>query len=262
MKTWIFDVDGVITNLQTRKVEHPEILDHIVQRLKSGEPVGIITGRELEWLRIGVVKEIENLVEDKNLLDLLCIECEFGGISVRHENGDSSKEKDKDFSIPQELISKLKEILSSEFGDVFFDPGKETHFTAEIKHELNPKDYDDRKEELAQKLQKVVDEMGLSDEIEVHVDALAVNVKHKKLNKHLATDKFLKWLHGKNIEPEIYYVFGDSKTDLQIAEELHSQNKKVKFIYTGKDDLGNLPFEIVRTTKHYDEGTLEYLLSN
>ena len=117
-------------------------------------------------------------------------------------------------------------------------------------------------QKIVEKLSELVTKLGLGDEIEVHQDTIAVNVKNKRLNKHQATKKFLEWLATKEIEPELFYVFGDSQSDLQIGEELCDQGKKVKFIYTGKDDLGNLPFEVVRPSKLYDEGTLEYLKSN
>ena len=262
MDGWIFDIDGAVTSIETRKLEHPQILEHIVEKLKDGEYVDIITGRELSWLREGVLDQLENLIENKNLLDLVRIECEFGGVSVTYEKGESKVFKEEKFALPENLLKRLREILNEQFSDVFFDPGKETHFIAEIKHELNPANFGAKKRELAEKIKKVLEEMDLDDQIEVREDALAVNIKNRRLNKHLAADKFLKWLDEKGVKSEAFYVFGDSTSDLQIAEELHSQGRKVVFVYTGEDELGKYPFEISITNAKYDKGTLEYLQSN
>src|SRR3989344_6306712 len=160
MDGWIFDIDGAVTSIETRKLEHPQILEHIVEKLKDGEYVGIITGRELSWLREGVLDQLENLIENKNLLDLVRIECEFGGVSVTYEKGETKVFKEEKFALPENLLKRLREILNEQFSDVFFDPGKETHFIAEIKHELNPVNFGAKKRELAEKIKKVLEEMG------------------------------------------------------------------------------------------------------
>lgn len=262
MIAWVFDVDGVITSLQTRKVEHPKIIQKIVEKLERGEPVGIITGSELPWLLKNVIEPIEQQTRDKQILDLLHIETEFGGVSVTYLNGIKHESVDNRFSLPQELLEKAGKIVEVEFNDLVFIPPKQTHFTAELKWTIDPKDFKERQKKLAEKLQELVDELGLSEQVDIHQDALAVNIRNKKLNKHLAADKSLEWLSRKGLEPDFFYVFGDSQSDLEIGSELHNQGKKLKFIYTGKDDVENYPFEIIKSNKLYDEGTLEYLLGN
>lgn len=260
MKAWLFDVDGVITNLQTRKVEDPQIIQQIVGKLEAGEPVGIITGRALSWLSGRVLSLIEKQIKNPSILNNLCIEAEFGGISVVYDHGQKNESIEADLSISLEVLSQLEKLVKKDFSDVMFvDSGKRTHFTAEMKEGVESDLFKEKQKELVGKLKKIIDKHGLSGTVEIHEDAIATNVKNKKLNKHLAADKFLKWLQEKGIEPELYYVFGDSTSDLQIGEELHNQDEKVKFIYTGKDELGDLPFEIIKPNKLYDEGTLEYL---
>ena len=151
--------------------------------------------------------------------------------------------------------------IIEKFGDVVFFDLKKTFFTAEMKDGGNIEIFKARQKEIAEELQKLVEKSGLNDSVEVHQDTIAVNVKNKKLNKHLATQKFLEWLAIKKIEPDTFYVFGDSASDLQIGEELNNQGKKIKFIYTGAEDLGSLPFEIIKTQAKFDQGTVEYLLS-
>ena len=261
MNAWLFDVDGVITNLQTRKVEHPQIIQKIVEKLQNNEPVGIITGRALPWFYNGVLSEIEGQAKPQDLSNLFASP-EFGAITINYTEGKRDENIDKTLLIPSSLIDGCKSIAGN-YKDVFYvDEEKITHFTLAVHKGINENVFKTKQIELVKKLSELVTKLGLGDETEVHHDSIAINVKNKKLNKHLATQKLLTWLTGKNSNPELFYVFGDSQSDLQIGEELCDQGKKVKFIYTGKDDLGNLPFEVVRPSKLYDEGTLEYLKSN
>lgn len=263
MNAWIFDVDGVITNLQTRKVEHPQIIQKIVEKLEAGEPVGIITGRSLPWLSERVLSLIEKQTKIPSVLNNLCVEAEFGAISVIYDHGQKNEAIEANLSISLEVLSQLEKLVKKDFSDVMFvDSDKRTHFTAEMKEGIEAGLFKQKQKELVKKLREILDRLAQVNQIEIHEDAIATNVKHIRLNKHLAADKFLKWLRTKGIEPEIFYVFGDSTSDLQIGEELNKQKKNVRFIYTGKDDLGNLPFEVVRPSKLFDEGTLEYLKSN
>lgn len=50
---WIFDVDGVITSLQGKKVTEPQILDHIAKKPEAGEPVAFNTGRSWSIYTVG-----------------------------------------------------------------------------------------------------------------------------------------------------------------------------------------------------------------
>lgn len=261
MNAWIFDVDGVITNLATRKVEHPQIIQQIVGKLKAGEPVGIITGRALPWLYNGVLSKIEGQAKPQDLSNLFASP-EFGAITIDYKEGKRVENIDKTLLIPSSLINECR-LIAGNYKDVFYvDEEKITHFTLAVHKGINENVFKTKQIELVKKLGELVTKLGFGDEIEVHHDSIAINVKNKKLNKHLATQKLLSWLMGKNSNPELFFVFGDSTSDLQIGEELNKQKKNVKFIYTGKDGLGNLPFEVVRPSKLYDEGTLEYLTSS
>lgn len=261
MNAWLFDVDGVITNLDTRRIEYPQILEKIVGKLRTGEPVGIITGRKLPWLIDTVIEPIEQQTEERSALDQLYVEAEFEGISVIYQNGQRQESIDQELSLPPDLVEAARTAMS-DFNDIVFDPGKQTHFTAELKIGVSREVFERRKPDLATKFEQLVEEAGLSDRIEVHRDALAVNIKDRRLNKRLAAAKFLEWLKEKRVEPEAFYVFGDSKSDLEMGEELLSQGKRFTFVYVGEGKIKETGFKITRTSKLYDEGALEYLLSN
>ncbi len=261
MNAWLFDVDGVITNLQTRKVEHPQIIQKIVEKLQNNEPVGIITGRSLPSLSNKVLSKIENQTKPQDLSNLFASP-EFGAITIDYSKGKRVENIDKTLLIPSSLINECRSIADN-YKDVFYvDEEKITHFTLAVHKGIDENVFKTKQIELVKKLGKLVTKLGLGNEIEVHHDSIAINVKNKKLNKHLATQKLLSWLMGKNSNPELFFVFGDSKSDLEMGEELFNQSKKFTFVYVGEGKIKETGFKITRTSKLYDEGALEYLLSN
>ena len=257
MTAWIFDIDGVIVNFNTKKVEYPQILQKISNILERNEPVALISGRSISKVLDMVIEPIENLIKQKDKLDLLTFEGEFGAVSLKYTKNKQEINYDTEYSPPDELISEGKKI-SEEFSDYVFFDLKKTFFTGEIKNGVSNDSFKSVQPKIKEKLQKLIDDMSLSDLFEVHQDNNAVNVKNKKLNKHLATQKFLDWQNTKKINPEIYIVFGDSESDLQIGQELYDQGKNLEFIYTGEDEIEEKPFKIIKVGK-FDLGTLEYL---
>lgn len=190
MKAWIFDVDGVITNLATRKVEHPQIIQQIVGKLEAGEPVGIITGRARPWLSNRVLGEIEKQTKSQDLSNLFASP-EFGAITINYKEGKRVENIDKALLIPSSLIDACRSIAGS-YKDVFYvDEEKITHFTLAVHKGIDENVFRAKQIELVEKLSELVTKLGLGDKIEVHHDSIAINVKNKKLNKHLATQKLL-----------------------------------------------------------------------
>lgn len=260
MKSWIFDVDGVITDLYTKEVRHFEILEMIGDKLSNEIPVGIITGRALSTLERAIIDPLEKILKGDGRLDMLNYQGEFGGLTIEYHNGKKEVKVDFDYALPRKLISKGEEIINKYRSNVFFAP-KQTFLTAEMHDKGNIAEFKSAQEEIAQEMKKLVEEFHLQNSVEVQNDQIAVNVKNKKLNKHLATNKFLSWLMHKKLNPDIFYVFGDNESDLQIGEELYENGKKLKFIYTGDKELKKYPFEIVKTKEKFDDGTVEYLSS-
>lgn len=161
---WIFDIDGVVTNPSEKKVTEPQILDHIANKLKNGEPVAFNTTRSSSWLIEYVITPLLQMVEDKNVLE---------------------------------------------------------NFIA----------------------------VGEKGECWLTIDKNGAMQEHKS-GKGFATDRILDFLKQKGIKPKQFIAFGDSPSDIGMAEELHKQNLSFTFIFV--DDKGELkgvdrPFPIVYT---------------
>lgn len=260
---WVFDIDGVITNLDQKEVTKPEIIDEIIYRLKANEPVALVTGRSLPWVLEKVVAKLEAAATNPSLLNNLFIAAEFGGISVKYVDGAKTVDVDQSLTVSQGVIEKAIRTVEGQFSDVaFVDLSKMTHFTAEMILGTDLPTFRIRQQELSRQLTDLVEQLGLSESLEVHNDSIATNIKNNKLNKHLATQKVLAWLKEKGIDPQSFNVFGDSMSDLQMGDELTKQGRAINFVYVGpEENLGEHSFNVIRPQGEYDLATLNYLQS-
>jgi hydroxymethylpyrimidine pyrophosphatase-like HAD family hydrolase len=265
MLAYLFDVDGVLTNPQTRnKITKPELITMLINKLNEGSPLGFISGRGMLWLRSSVVKVLENYLMDhpgfaKSILDNIYVAGEFGGVTCIHTNGQRQETVNNAWIIPEEIRRGLH-LVSFQFSDyVSVETEKQTIFTVFANQNITEEDFQTRKNVIVEEFQHVLE--GYPD-LEVQADRLAINIRYKKANKKNATDMFLQWLKEKGFTPEKYYVFGDSPTDLEMGEELQRQKIPFAFIYVGEQsELTNShhTFPLTVTKGHCDEGTVEYL---
>lgn len=264
-KMLIFDIDGVITNLHTRQISEPQILDELIKRLKLGEPIAFITGRARKWIIERVASKLENKIEDKMLLDNLFVSEEFGGLQSYYEDGIRIDFGNKDFLIPHEIPIKLNSIVNNQFSEsMFIDPDKQTMISIEMKQDFSINKFKLLQEELIDQIQMLLEEYDSERKLEIHKDHIAINIKNKKSSKRYATRQMLIWLNKKGIKPKKYLVFGDNIADKEIADELFENGLTVEFVFVGKgDELRNtLPrYRILIKNNEFEKGTLEFLKS-
>lgn len=236
----------------------PEIITEIINRLKKGEPVSLVSGRALPWLREQVVNKIIAESNDPDILKNFFVSAEFGGVSVHFENGKEVDDIDQDVSLSPDQIKQLSDLVTGEFSDIaFVDPEKVTHFTAEMNHGIPMELFKQRQLGLSDRMNSI---LGDNANLEVHNDRIATNVKSRRLNKHLAIQKVLAWLDKKGVSPKNFVVFGDSESDFEMGRELANQGREFTFVYVGEQVPANLGFNIVHQGG-VDHGTLEYLKS-
>jgi len=98
---WIFDVDGTISNPQEKKITEPDIIHTMLGKLKAGQPVAVISGRDLEWIIQNVVRPIEEygLKHNSDLLHNLFVSGEFGNTSLTYRYGKRNIETNPLFSL-------------------------------------------------------------------------------------------------------------------------------------------------------------------
>ena len=259
MKAWLFDVDGVLTNPE-EKIANPQILSEIARRLENGDPVALATGRSTDFMRIRVVDPLKELLNNPNQLQNFLAVGEKGGVWMSYSEGKEQENVDPEIYMPQELVKKVKSLIKEEFSDVmFFDETKRTMISTEMNDGADMDKYHERQKALNEKLKEFIkDSQGL----ELDPSVIATDIQHKHVGKDLAVRHVLEWLRERGIKLSQVIAFGDSKSDIAMAEEVHRQGLPVKMIFVGKpSDIEGMekPFPVVMTSKLFDKGTLEFL---
>lgn len=262
----IFDVDGVITDPQEKRVTEPEILDQIAKRLEKGEPVALNTGRSVEWLRDRILNPLAQIVKDKKMLRNLLAVAEKGGTWAEFDQeGNIIESKDDRISVPSNLKDEVRNIVNIEYPDtMFFDESKLTMISTEMKDGHPLEDYREKQETLVSQLKTLLSDKGLEDKFKVDPTTIAIDVENNHVGKHFAVKRIIEWVKNRGIAPKRYIAFGDSfKSDVSMAEEIHSQGLLVEFVYVGNENIqtSNYPFPIMQPISHFGNGTLEYLKS-
>lgn len=258
---WLFDVDGVIANPQSKKVD-AQIINEIEKILHKGEPVAIVTGRSINWLRERLFSSLMSKV-DAISLDKLFVSGEFGGVSVKFRNGKETEEVDSQLCLPQNVIDKAK-IITKDFSEtIFFDSTKRTMVSVEM-HDgyKNMQGFKEDQKKISAKFKEIIEDAGIEENFEVHDDTIATNIRNKRANKGNSAFQVLEWLKSNNFNPSEFICFGDSVSDLEMGQEIHDKGYKIKFVFVGnKNEIKgiNISFPIIQTSKLYENGALEYL---
>jgi hydroxymethylpyrimidine pyrophosphatase-like HAD family hydrolase len=255
MTAFLFDIDGVLTDLDKRQITKPALVNHITSALQAGDIVGLITGRAFSWIE----ERVLSVIDVKN--DNLYVSGEFGGVFATYHKGKQKVHVNKELDLSSEFKKALEEVAKHYDEFVFVDHAKQTMFTVEASYKNPEEVYRAHKEEIAEDFRKVI--KG-HDELEVLVDLLGIPVKNKKANKRFATNQFLKWLSQKKVMPKQFYAFGDTVSDLEIGEELYANNLPVVFVFVGEKKLLHkvkVSFPVKKPKGRYDAGTVEFLKS-
>lgn len=266
MTAWIFDVDGVITDPQEKKITEPEILDEIIKRLTLGEPVALNTGRSLSWMIEKVITPLSEKIEDKTILKNFFAVGEKGGTWAEFDNqGNLIENKDENISVPDNLKNQVRDIINSKYSEsMFYDESKLTMISTEMKDGHSLEEYREEQKSLTSELTNLLTNNNLTEKFKVDPTTIAVDVENKFVGKNFAVKRILDWIKGKRINPQKYVTFGDSfRSDVPMAQEINSQKLPVEFVYVGGEAINpsELPFTVHQTKSKFGNGTLEFLKS-
>jgi hydroxymethylpyrimidine pyrophosphatase-like HAD family hydrolase len=261
---WLFDVDGVLSSSTTKKVEQLSIFEELAKRLKNGDPVGLNTGRSLDFIISEILDPLEKKVSDKSLLGNIFAIGEKGATFVTYDdNGEKLISLDSKVSVPIELQTKVKDLInhSPYFETMFYDETKKTMITIEMKKGTDSIEFKKAQSNLVNDFKNLLIKMNLENDYEIDVFRIATDIQNKKISKKYGTQKFVELLASKQIVPNEFICFGDDASDYQMFEELKNMNKKVKFVFVGEKEKleGKDLKDVIFTQKNLDEGTLEYL---
>lgn len=253
---WIFDIDGVLTNPEEKRVPS-NLINYISRLIERDNFVAFVTGRSLGWTRTRVVNKLKLNAQRKVFLSV-----EKGGVWSNFEYGKWTVNTDKSISPPQSFKSEVKDLVNSQFSNIaFFDP-KETMISIEMHDGMRIEDFEKPQKKLNQILNRLLAGNHLQRNFVLDWGHIASDIQNKMAGKGLGTQRVLSYLVNINIKPRAFIAFGDSARDVEIAEEINKSGKPVKFIFTGPEKLlkgKKFPFEIIFYGGQYEQGTLQFL---
>jgi len=266
-RAYLFDVDGVLTNPEAKKIEQKEIFDELIKRLQEGEPIGLNTGRSLEFMILEVLQPLESKITEKVLLKNVFAIGEKGSAWITYDShGVRTVRVDKLTSVPQAVQDEVKVLLEKPIykNVMFYDETKLTMVSVELKHGKSIVEFQNPQKELTQELQILLMRHGLQSQLKIDPTRIATDIENVHVGKALGARRFVEILTERGILPEEYIGFGDSISDYDMLTELEKLQKKVSFVYVGdKTDLqGKDATNVIFTKKLLDHGTLEYLQSS
>jgi hydroxymethylpyrimidine pyrophosphatase-like HAD family hydrolase len=258
----IFDIDGVITNLQKETLTEPTILDYIIKILEKGEPVALNTGRGIDWTQTIILNFLKNKAKNINILGNLFVVAENGGIKASfNQDGYLDIEINNSMKMPQDIDQDVRELIEKKYFKNMRRENKETMITAKIKEGTLIKDYAKLQKKLVNDLQTIINTHALSNNVKIQLTTIGTDIIHRIAGKDRGIELILKWLLRKGITPQKFITFGDNKSDIPMAEKLFEEKRSVELIYVGKDDIDTAKyrFPVIITKNKFEKGTLEFL---
>lgn len=252
---YIFDVDGVLANLQTKKTSS-ELILCLVTLIKQGAILCINTGRSIQWLKEKLLPELtEDLsIQERNYL---FIAGEQGGTWGWFEDGRLQTGKDGTLEVSSEIRRSIEDI-AKKTTTLFFDNTKETMVSLEMKDGTDIEAFTRERDARVPQIQILVDK--LQPQLVVTPAQISIDLQNQFAGKDQGIRRLLMLLEKKAIIPEKTIAFGDSLSDLEMAEELYRSHIPVEFVYVGEKELEKAEdFKIVKAQQKFEFGTLEYL---
>lgn len=261
---WLFDVDGVLSHLIEKRNTERELLERILGMLENGEPVALNTGRPVGFAVEKVFKELEAMTKDKSIFQNLLLVAEKGAIQISYDSNGSYKEEiDSSITVPEYIHNEVRELIEKEFSDIMFvDMGKRTMVSVEMIDGGNLEEFAKRQVELNSLLVRLMAKYDLNKDYKLDPTRISIDLENKHVGKHLGAKKVLNWLKKLKIKPQEFIAFGDSKSDLGMAEEIFRNGLKVEMVFVGGKELiegKEFDFPVKTPESNYEKGALEYL---
>lgn len=255
---WLFDIDGVLTTPQTKKVSLQIV--EIISKILETDPVAFVTGRSILWIKDNLMPLVNKNSNAQKDLERLFLSGEKGGVWEYFDQGQWKHFVKKELSLPEKFKNECKNLIEQKYGQyVFWDP-KETMVSVEMKSTLGLKEFKEIQEQIDHDLRGVIDASGL-DGLEMDSGLIATDIQSQIAGKDLAASSVVDFLRYKHFFPQRFLTFGDSATDISMASHLSDKGYKVDFIFTGEDSfLGDRRYDFpIEVISGYEQGTLAYL---
>jgi hypothetical protein len=161
------------------------------------------------------------------------------------------------------LRTEVLKLIATKYAETMF-PGeeKEAMLSPQFRPGADFIRYKVDQERLVDELQAMLQRYGLADQFKVDPTRIATDIEDKHLGKALGAKQVLKWLEEQQLQPRYFITFGDSQSDVGMAEEIYRQGFPVEFVFVGEKlqlQGMQLPFPVSFTEGFCEKGTIEYL---
>jgi len=265
-EAFLFDIDGVITDPDEKRITQVELLDSIIRRLELGYPIGFNTGRAINWVSERVINPLrQRILERKKSLKMLSnifLSGEYGGTWMEFDKkGNGYVYMNQNISIPLQFQEEIRRMIANKYlYAMFYDEDKKTMVSAEMNPGFNLEEFKEVQKEFYEDVKALIAANGLTNQIRVDNTTIATDIEDATAGKRLGTKKFLEWLRKKRIKPELFRVFGDSAADEEMAEELDINGRNAEYWFVGKE-LGKKErrFRVLTPQKNFSQLTCQAL---
>jgi len=235
MRSYLFDVDGVLLDETGDTKFHPELIDELINRLKNGSLVGLNTGRSLSHLRESILPYINTHATQKER-ELLFIAAEKGTVVCTWNTlGEQLISVDSSFAVPENLRTYLRDwINTNKFGEfLFYDTSKQSMASFELKPSHNPRELSSALPMILSELTTILKRFDLDGIFRMDTTKISIDVEHMKAGKELGTTRFIQFCTQKNCAPSDMWIFGDSRMDLAMLETCKTHDIPSRLFFLG-----------------------------
>jgi hydroxymethylpyrimidine pyrophosphatase-like HAD family hydrolase len=250
-RAWFLDCDGVITDLQTKRIEDPAILDELIIRLLADEPVVFITGRSLGWVQdriIGPLRQrarMHGLDPVKLFAQNVFVSGEKGAaMTIFSADGNFQFQYDHRLSLPTPYFTAAANVAEQFRDAMTFDSSKETMVSVEMNDGFDVAQFRTRQAEFVRALKGELSRLALDEAARVDDTAIAIDIQHPSAGKSLAAQRSLEVLRQWKIVPRMIICAGDSNSDVEMAERVMQEGIATVFHYVGDTPLRQTGVEV------------------
>ncbi len=280
----IFDIDGPVTDPQSRKIEQPEILDLTLDFLVEKGYVAYNTGRASSVAQRRVISPLLDRAQVRGMSGeivshRISIIAEKGGVTSfwDDELGRWNHRISPAVMVPYGLRGEIIALLGDdhEFQKyIFHDADKETMVSVEMRHQTTgpapePVTVDvfaRVAERFAARATQLANDRDY-DQLEVDRTTIAVDIQHRGVGKDLGTRLAFGWLHELGEHVTRVHCFGDSESDVAMAVEARSvmsgwyddAGDRVVYVHVGAAPVTSGDFQVRNYPGMYGHGTVAYL---
>jgi len=262
---WIFDVDGVLTNPEQKRIIYPELISELVKRLKNNEPIGLNTGRSFSFIEQEILHPLQEKLPliEHHLLSLVFPVGEYGGVWMTYEQGVFQQHINSSLCVPGEMEKQIKTFVKEMCNDiVFFDTDKRTMISLELQKGKTIDVFQSITPLIIKNLQTILHQNHFENDWIIQPSRICIDLQHVSVGKRYAISKILDLIKERNITPKQFVSFGDSLSDIAMHEALLTKNKPSHFVFVGENEL--LRGKSLKNCEFTspilcDEGTLHYL---